>query len=122
MTRLDAADFFAKLSGQCTDAGGGGVGESLFKELQKVERVLDGSTYLAPTCSLHAHQLNLANPIKKLIGEGALGKQNAMQLMHSLFNLQIGGGGTFEVSEFKKMWTALFNEPYKKIIEPVLTR
>ena len=86
-TRLDKTNVRTKVSGQCTDAGGGGVGENLKNELVKVDRVLNPDTYLAPTCSLHGHQLNLSNPTKKLIGDGGLGTQNVLQLLHSLYNL-----------------------------------
>ena len=93
LTRLDDEEFVALLSGQCTDAGGGGVGQSLFAELKIVNRVNLDDTYLAPTCSLHALQLTLANPIIKCIGGTGLGMQTAPQLLHSLYNLCTGGGG-----------------------------
>ena len=101
---------------------GGGVGEHLKKELVLVDRVLNPDTYLSPTCTLHAVQLTLSNPTKNLMGDGGLGQQNVLQLLHSLFNLQSGGGGSFEISEFKMMWLELFGEKFKKITEPVLTR
>ena len=122
LTRLDSPENFTKLYGQNTDAGGGGVGTSLAKELDSFDRIYCILSYLHPTCSLHGHQLVLSNPVKKLIGDGGLGKQNALQLLHSIYNLQTGGGGTFEVSEFKKIWKSLFNEDFSKITEPVLTR
>ena len=94
MTRLDAEGFFAQLSGQNTDAGGGGVCKSLECELLKVNRVKIGQyTYLRLTCSQHGHQLTLGNPMKKLLGEGQLNRQNVSQLLHSVYNLQEGGGG-----------------------------
>ena len=122
LSRLDADGFHVLLSGQCTDAGGGGVGQSLFVELKKVNRILDPNNYLLPTCSLHALQLVLSNPIIKCIGGTGLGIQTAPQLLHSLYNLCTGGGGTFEISEFQLMWRKKFDEKFKKITEPVLTR
>ena len=64
MGRLDLEQSRLLLAGQCTDAGGGGVGEDLKKELIKVNRVSNPVTYLAPTCSLHAIQLLLCNAVK----------------------------------------------------------
>ena len=96
----------------------GGVGENLKNELVKVDRVLNPDTYLAPTCSLHCHQLTLSNSTKKLIGDGGLGTHNVLQLLHSLYNLQSGGGGSFELGEFRKMWFELFGEKFKKSQSP----
>ena len=45
-----------------------------------------------------------------------------MQLLHSASDLQDGGGGVFQVSQFKKLWRHLFHEEFKKIAEPVLSR
>ena len=42
MSRLDVEGFFAQLTGQNTDAGGGGVGKSLECELLKVNRIVIG--------------------------------------------------------------------------------
>ena len=33
-----------------------------------------------------------------------------------------GGGGSFEIAEFKRLWKELFNEEFKEITEPVLSR
>lgn len=49
-----------KLSGQCTDSGGGGVLASLANALRKLD--VTTPIYLVANCTLHAIQLTLANP------------------------------------------------------------
>jgi hypothetical protein len=51
------------LTGQTTDSGGVGVLESLMSELNK--RNLCMPTYLVASCTLHAIQIALANPVYK---------------------------------------------------------
>ena len=60
-----------KLYGQCTDAGGGGTGESMARELTKVKRRIR-RRFMSSTCALHAHNLTLKNPVSTLFGEGGL--------------------------------------------------
>lgn len=49
-----------------------------------------------------------------------------MQLVHSAWNLQTGGGGSIELNTFRKLWQENFNseedEKFKKMNCPVLTR
>jgi hypothetical protein len=75
-----------KIQGQTTDSGGGGVLVGLANALQ--EKNLCRPRYLFTSCSLHNLQLSVANPIKEVIGEGGLEKKNAMQLLHSVYDLQ----------------------------------
>jgi hypothetical protein len=61
--------------------------ESLTKELKK--RDLRTPIYLVASCTLHAIQIALANPVKKTLGEGALvGARTMMQILHSAYDLQ----------------------------------
>jgi hypothetical protein len=83
------------LKGQTTDSGGGCVLESLGKQLQK--RGLCNATYLVASCTLHAIQIALANPVKKAKGEGSMGARTMMQMLHSTYNLQ----ESMEFSEFR---------------------
>ena len=110
-----------KLNGQCTDAGGGGTGASMKSELTKKSRT-SPENYLTATCSLHALNLCMSNPISKLFGEGGLEKRNALQLIHSAYNLQIGGGGGMEHQEFEAIYTDLFHEKFEGITCPIMTR
>jgi hypothetical protein len=83
------------LKGQTTDSGGGCVFESLGKQSQK--RGLCNATYLVASCTLHAIQIALANPVKKAKGEGSLGARTMMQMLHSAYDLQ----ESMEFSEFR---------------------
>jgi hypothetical protein len=83
------------LKEQTMDSGGGGVLEPLGKQLQK--RGLCNATYLIASCTLHAIQIALANPVKKDMGEGPLGARTMMQMLHSAYDLQ----ESMEFSEFR---------------------
>jgi hypothetical protein len=75
------------LTGQTTDSGGGGVSESLMSELNK--RNLCTPTHLVASCTLHAIQIALANPVKKTLGEGKLGGRTMMQMLHSACEVKL---------------------------------
>ena len=110
------------LSGQNTDAGGGGTGKSFKKELTKFSRV-DPSLYMDATCAIHGHNLTLKNPVAQLFGKGGLSERNALQLIHSAYNLQYGGGGGMELQEFEQLYAELFNgKKWKCMTCPVMTR
>ena len=112
------------LDGQSTDAGGGGTGESFKAELEKLGRVLidEARAYLSSTCALHAHNLTLKKTVKILMGEGGLESRNALQLLHSCYNLQSGGGGGLEYEEFQNLYEEATGEKWTKITCPVMTR
>ena len=74
------------LSGQCTDSGGGGVLEGLAVKMQQLGLCADD--YLVGACSTHALQLQLANAVKRVIGKGGLDKRNALQMLHTVHDLQ----------------------------------
>ena len=77
------------LHGQITDAGGGGTGKSFKRELEIKNRIVRSlyDEYLSATCGLHGINLTLKNPVKILMGEGGLMGRNALQLLHSAYNL-----------------------------------
>jgi hypothetical protein len=83
------------LKEQTTDSGGGGVLQLLGKQSQK--RGLCNVPYLVGSCTLHAIQIALANPVKKAMGKGSLGARTMMQMLHSAYNLQ----ESMEFSEFR---------------------
>ena len=56
------------------------------------------------------------------MGEGGLEQRNVMQLLHSAYNLQTGGGGLLEFEEYQLLWSELFEEKVKKMSAPILTR
>ena len=79
-------------------SGGGGVTFSLKQQLAAKNRTYPH--YIVGRCSIHAIQLMLGNPMKSIFGDGGLLKRNALQLLHSAYNLQ----NEFESVELKKMW------------------
>jgi hypothetical protein len=83
------------LKGQTTDSGGGEVLELLGNQLKK--RHLWSPTYLVVSCTLHAIQIALANPVKNAMGEGSLGARTMIQMLHSDYDLQ----ELMEYSEFQ---------------------
>ena len=86
LKKLDFEGSSLRLQGQCTDSGGGGVLEGLATQLKALGVVLDGYSVLA--CGIHSLQLQISRPIKELIGDGGLDNRNAMQLLHSIYDVQ----------------------------------
>jgi hypothetical protein len=111
-----------------TQAGGGGVGKSLYKNLEELNLCLPGDGYSMGFYTLHCLQLTLANAILIMLGKG--GKKNekeycctALQMMHGVYSLQ----KHHEPSEWKKIWVwaaiqigKITSEP-KKVPAPILT-
>ena len=56
------------------------------------------------------------------MGEGGLESRNALQLLHSCYNLQSGGGGGLEYEEFQNLYEEATGEKWTKITCPVMTR
>ena len=126
-------NILAILFGQATDSGGGGTGNSFYKELTKLGLSSSAESYLKSFCTLHCIQLTLQNPISRVLGQGGLGKDgkyktNAMQALHGLHNLQ----KYHERTEWPKLWSTaaakcgfdLTNEEFSahRIPAPILTR
>ena len=76
------------LDGLTTDSGGGGVLEGLARALEKLGLIVEWENYLVGACTIHCLQLQLSKPTTELIGEGNVGKRNAMQLCYSVSSLQ----------------------------------
>ncbi len=99
-------NILAILFGQAPDSGGGGTGNSFYKELTKLGLLSSSKSYLKAFCTLHCIQLTLQNPISRVLGQGGLGKDgkyrtNAMQALHGLHNLQ----KYHESTEWPKLWS-----------------
>jgi hypothetical protein len=94
------------LNGQTTDLGGGGVGKSLYKNLEELNLwCIPGNGYLMGFCTLHCLQPILANTILSVLGKGGKKKEKeyyctALQMMHGVYSLQ----NHHEPSEWKKIW------------------
>ena len=80
-------DFRVVLIGQCTDAGGGGTGSSLYTDLCLRERVITVSEYKIGTCTLHALNLTSSTPIETLLGKSGLKARTTLQALFTVFNL-----------------------------------
>ena len=104
------------LSGQCTDAGGGGTGKSLYVSLKSYQRV--AHDYLISTCSIHGWQRVLGNPITSCCGTGGLGKRDLLQMLHTIYQLE----GEYEKDEFKGMWQLVSPLPCKTMVKPNIGR
>jgi len=76
------------LFGMSTDSGGGGTLEKLHKEMEPLRICGPTEEYLVANCCIHSVQVQLSNAVKNALGEGALHKVNAMQLLHSVCRLQ----------------------------------
>ena len=84
---LDTKRVNKKLSSIGTDSGGGGTTDSFMEALKKKDLVHPDVDFVGP-CSLHILQLLFATPIEKAFGLGGVGSHNALQLLHSVHDLE----------------------------------
>ena len=90
------------INGQCADSGGGGALDSLASELHDLPNVcVPDDDYFIGNCTTHALQLQLRNSVVDALGDGALDKVNAMQLLHTVWDLQ----ESLDRDEWKHMLT-----------------
>ena len=86
------------LSGQTTDSGGGGVLDGLARELNALGLTVEMDQYLVAPCAIHALNLQLSDPTSKLIGDGGPTNRNAVQMLHSVYDLQgYVAGNNFQI-------------------------
>ena len=93
------------IKGGGSDAGGGGTGESLKKELVRL-RVMAHDAIMS-LCGLHGIQLVFKNPIELILGKGGLESRTALQLLHDYFNIQEALGHDVWAIRFKNCATHL---------------
>ena len=62
------------ITGQATDSGGGGTGQSFHRQLHALGLTAPVESYTFSYCSLHCIQLTLSNAIKFYLGEGGINK------------------------------------------------
>lgn len=105
-TKITGGNRNFKYSGCTTDSGGGGTGNSLHECMENQGLCQPRDTYLIGFCTLHTLQLTLGNGLHETIGKGGLGRRNAMQLLHSVYDLQ-------EVMEFG-IWKMEWKKAHKK--------
>ena len=90
-----------------TDIGVGGTDKSFHCKLAALNVTAVPEIYLVGYCTLHCIQLTLSSAVKHVLGEGGTQKngqykQNAMQLLHGLYNLQ----SKHERGEWTQIWKA----------------
>jgi hypothetical protein len=110
-----------KVSGLSSDSGGAGVLEDAARSY--TEHGLAIENPLVANCGLHALNLLLSSVWPELFGDGGIENSNALQALHSTFDLQslfvVGGK-----SEFNKLWTdagCTLPAP-TRMKEPIVTR
>ena len=86
--KINDEDNAYQLHGQATDSGGGGVLESLFKEMKELGLTAPENECHIANCCIHSLQVQLSNAVKATFGEGALDRVNVTQLLHSTWRLQ----------------------------------
>ena len=123
MKKIGGSKINIVFNGCTTDSGGGGTGESLYTYMDELKLCSDEG-YLVGYCCLHTLQLTLSNAMAATIGKGGLEERNAMQAIHSFYDLQ----DAMEFGLWEKYWKKvaeqmnLKSEKVKKIAAPILTR
>ena len=122
MKKLDPEDASLPkrvMHGLSTDAGGGGTGEGLARDLRNHDRLVPESSFFGVTCCLHGHSLAFKSPVEKHFLLGGVTKRTVSQLLHAAHALE----QEFELQDLKAMWLAANNHKHPgKIMQPVLTR
>ncbi|GFH50728.1 hypothetical protein CTEN210_07204 [Chaetoceros tenuissimus] len=75
-----------QFQGGGSDAGGGRTGESLKREMIKIN--LFALWAIIALCALHGLNCMFSEAFQKVIGVGKLGNRNAVQLIHAIYDLQ----------------------------------
>ena len=75
-----------QLAGHASDSGGGFVTEDAVRGMQELGFADDGT--LVANCMLHVLNLLLSSPWPKYFGAGKIESSNALQALHSVFDLQ----------------------------------
>ncbi len=102
----DKENIVAVLNGQATDSGGGGVGKSLYENLEELNLCIPSEGYLMSFSTLDCLQLTLANAILTVLGKGSKKNEKeycctALQMLHGgVYNLQKHHAS----SEWKQIW------------------
>ena len=87
IANYDFDDQRVLLSNHGTDVGGGGIRRELFLKICDVNRVMNLLEYIYTTCALHALNICISSPTTLTMGDGRLLKRNALQCLHTAYNL-----------------------------------
>ena len=107
-----------QLSVQGTDAGGGGTRKDLADKLEANGRVANYNEYVYSTCALHGMNLALSSPTQLIMGDGGLLKRNALQCLHTAYNL----AQQYHTTEWKDIWIVITGAEYASMKMPVMSR
>ena len=113
-----------KLLAQPTDNGGGGLLEHLGEKLQELD-ITNKDFYFIANCTLHNLSLVVAVPVEKVFGLGGIEKNNFMQMLHSIYDLQkfYGGEVWCHIMRIEMDECGMGNEDVpNKMPQPVMTR
>jgi len=100
------------------DAGGGGTQRDLFLKLRIINRVINLLEYIYTTCTLHGLNLCLSSPTTLTMGDGGLLKRNALQCLHTTYNL----AQQYTSDEWAAIWKFVTGITSVNIKCPVMTR
>ena len=118
-TKLGTLSKKKKLCSHATDAGGGGTGIGLAREMQGRNRMLLDDDYIFCAYSLPGHNITIQSLTKKFLGMGRISYRNYVQLVFTAYCLQ----QQFEISEFKMLQHKVNNTEYGELIDqPILTQ
>ena len=95
-----------RLSGQCTDNGGGGTLESM-KNALEINEVISDKFYFIANCTLHNLSLALSVPVEKVFGLGGRDKNTMLQMHHSVYDLQCHFG--------QELWNYFIEETIQEL-------
>ena len=118
MKPYDHEEETLQYSVQGTDAGGGGTRIDLANKLDSCGRIREYTEYIWSTCSLHGLNLTLSSPTNLIMGDGGLLKRNALQCLHTAYNL----AQQFHFDEWKDIWMLLTGTVYHSMKMPVMSR
>jgi hypothetical protein len=110
-----------KVAGLSSDSGGAGVLEDAARSYVDRGLAVDGP--LVANCGLHALNVLLSAVWPSHFGDGGIEKSNALQALHSVFDLQslfvVGGK-----AEFDQLWldAGCAMPPPPRMSEPIVTR
>ena len=83
-----------------------------------MDRVKNESGYMYPTCALHGLNLALSSPTTLTMGDGGLLKRNAIQCLHSAYNLS----QQYDSNSWIHLWMLITGERGTQMKFPVMTR
>ena len=89
---------------------GGGTGVSGMAELKNAGLLADFHFKLA--CTMHTANIDLSYPYEKVFGLPGLGKNNSLQCLHSMYDLQ----SCFPRKDWRKLWEVASSDELKCLI------